>query len=122
MIVAGLKTYDALEVLKSINEEEELTFNTLKGITVIFDKFSDAVGAAELLRGSLGVCAPENGTVFQLATLPQERRSAVEEGSNYLRNRAESILSRRLLDPLDKQGALGGLAEDIKKVKPELAK
>jgi hypothetical protein len=48
--------------------------------------------------GWLGVCAPENGTIFQLATLPQERRSMIEEGLEYPLNRPDFVLPRRLLD------------------------
>ena len=53
--------------------------------------------ATRRISTALGVCAPENGTIFQLATLPQEQRSTVEEGSKYPRNRAESVLPRTLL-------------------------
>jgi hypothetical protein len=56
---------------------------------------SNPVAPTNLL--SLGACAAEGGTIIQLARLPQERRSVLEEGSRYLRNRAESVLPRTLL-------------------------
>ena len=37
------------------------------------------------------MCAADGGTIFQLATLPQERRSTVEAGSRSPGHRAESI-------------------------------
>ena len=58
---------------------------------------SDGVDRPVSRRCALGVCAAENGTIFQMATLPQEPRSTVGEGSKYPRNRAKSVLPRRLL-------------------------
>ena len=54
----------------------------------------------ELVQGfcrvaaALGACAPETGTIFSPATLPQERRSTGEEGSEYPRNSLKSTRIR----------------------------
>ena len=97
---------EVAEAAKSVTELQLL--NTMR--TIVLDVQSacvDVVQAKQNLAlaresldafNALGACAPENGTIFQLSTLPQERRPAVDEGSQYPGNRVESVLPRRLLD------------------------
>ena len=68
-----------------------------------FIKSANAPWHGQTLHGRVkytivdGKVVYENGTISQLATLPQEQRTTVEEGSEYPKNRVESVLPRRLL-------------------------
>ena len=58
----------------------------------------------------LGACAAESGAIFSLATLPQERRSTGEEGSEYPVNSRKSSRIRSAAQAASEETARGQAA------------